>query len=108
MGGRPKGLPKTGGRRPGSTNKKSISLQKMCEDKGINPFEKLLEYLEHPCEPALRLQAIKEACKYIYPQLRSIDVSVQGKVEHSHRLLQGAGAQELDEVILIEPTHDDS
>lgn len=65
------------GRKAGTPNKRTIAvdLHAMCAEKGINPFQKLLEYLAFPCEPELRLQAIKEACKYLYPQRKAIEHS---------------------------------
>lgn len=85
-----KGKPKTGGRVAGVPNRNTIDLHAMCADKGINPFQKLLEYLEFPCEPELRLQAIKEACKYLYPQRKAI--------EHSGEIANPYLALTLDEL----------
>lgn len=77
MAGRHKGTPKTGGRVKGSLNKKTIhfDLQAKCDALGVDPFQKLLEYMVYPCEPDIRLQAIKEACKYLYPQRKAVEHS---------------------------------
>lgn len=74
MGFKP-GHKRVGGRKPGTPNKNSLDLHAKCEAKGIDPFEKLLEYLEFPGEPNIRLQAIKEICKYLYPQRKAIEHS---------------------------------
>lgn len=65
------------GRKAGVKNKRTIhfDLQAKCDAAGVDPFQKLLEYLVYPCEPELRLQAIKETCKYLYPQRKAIEHS---------------------------------
>jgi len=73
--GKPKGLPKTGGRQLGTLNRKTTSLLEQCEAKGVNVFEALLEYVYTPGEPGLRLSAIKELMKYIHPQRKAIEHS---------------------------------
>lgn len=77
MAGRPKGLPKTGGRKKGVPNKISsaVDLQAKCEAAGVDVFQKLIEYLVYPCQPELRLKAISIALPYLYAQRKSVEHS---------------------------------
>ncbi len=73
-----KGMPKTGGRKPGVTNKNSIKhdLHAQAAARGINVYELLLDFCgEGP--PELRLNAIKELMKYLYPQKKAVEHSGQ-------------------------------
>lgn len=76
MAGKPKGLPKSGGRVKGVPNKTShaLELHEKCKARGIDVFELLLDFCgEAPME--LRLNAIKELMKYLYPQRKAIEHS---------------------------------
>lgn len=75
----PKGHPKYGGRVKGTPNKKTESLIEICERKGINLFEAMLEMTQHP-DPSIAFQAIKEASSYIY-QKRGVQVNISGDIE---------------------------
>lgn len=74
-----KGQPKhpDSGRKQGVTNKRTMhfDLHAKCEAMGVDPWEKLIEYLVYPGEPELRLSALKEICKYLYPQRKAIEHS---------------------------------
>lgn len=98
MAGRPAGLPKTGGRKKGSINKKSRELKEIAEDLGVDPFEVLLHfakgdykalgyaetvtkyvqggesYEEPTISPELRQKSAKDACEYLHPKLKSIEL----------------------------------
>lgn len=73
----PKGKPRAPGvgRKAGTPNRKTQSLMEQCEAKGVNVFDLMLEYVTEPCEPGLRLQAIKELMKYIHPQRKAVEHS---------------------------------
>lgn len=92
---KPKGTPKTpgSGRKPGSLNKKT-DLMAQCEAKGVNVWEKLLEYLVYPCDPAMRLQAIKIACPYLYATNKAIEHS--GTIENPYMAME---LKELEKLI---------
>ena len=75
--GRPKGQPKLGGRQKGTQNKKTLAikeLKEICEDQGFNPFKILADLCLHH-DPAIQLAAVKEACQYIAPKKRAIEVT---------------------------------
>ncbi len=104
MATKPVGLPKTGGREKGTVNKKTADLLEKCEELGCDPFEVLLHFTKGDWEslgyekptvtkytkdgstweedvipPELRMNAAKEACKYIYPQRKAVEhTSEQG------------------------------
>lgn len=64
--------PETAGRKAGTPNKKTQALLDKCIEKGIDPFEALLEFCKH-ADPNLRFSAIKEACSYLYPKRKPVD-----------------------------------
>ena len=74
--GRPKGIPKTGGRKVGVPNKitRSMGLEQMCVERGINLFEKFLDFIQGD-DKQLAFAALREAAKYVYPQKRAIEHS---------------------------------
>lgn len=73
------GHKKVGGRVAGKPNKSTQSLMEKCEAKGVDVFELMLEYATEPCEPALRFQALKELCQYLYPKRKALEVT--GEIE---------------------------
>lgn len=75
--GRPKGMAKTGGRKAGTPNRKSMALVERCEAMGIDPFEEMLKMANDPMlvDPHLRFNALKELCQYLYPKRKSIDIN---------------------------------
>lgn len=88
---RPKGLPKTGGRKKGTPNKLTRDADAIAQEMGIDPLRVLLELCNHR-EPTIRISAAKEAAKYVYTQKRATELSgpsgqpIQTQVEASHEL----------------------
>lgn len=96
-----RGAPKTGGRKPGTPNKDKTVLREKAKALGIDPFETLLYFAAGDelklgykdkamrnkdgelevisISPELRKAAARDACKYLYPELRAIEHS--GEVE---------------------------
>lgn len=94
----PKGSPKHGGRRKGTPNKKAIPLAEKAQALGIDPFEILLHFAagdwktlgyesetvikyskdfqneEYTIQPAVRAKAAAEACQYLHPKRKAIEV----------------------------------
>lgn len=103
--GAPKGRKKAGGRAKGTQNKKTLALYGSIEERskalGVDPFEIMLLFakgdwraLDYPSEmretraidgkvvkgteyitPAMRLDAAKDACKYLYAQKKAVEHS---------------------------------
>ncbi len=80
------GIPgqRIGGRQKGTPNKKTVQLKERAQRLGFDPFEMLLRVakgdwqgleLDGPISIELRVRAACEACKYLYPQRKAIEVS---------------------------------
>ena len=94
------GMPKTGGRKKATPNKKTLELRACAERLGVDPFEVLLlfasgdwkalgydksKYLtgsseygafyRWTIEPAVRSKAAAEACQYLNPKRKAIEHS---------------------------------
>ena len=71
---------KTGGRQKGSHNKNKQELIDMIQEKypGWHPLMALAE-LAQDDDKSIKLNASKEVAKYITPQLKSIDHSIDTK-----------------------------
>lgn len=68
------GHPKVGGRQKGSKNKFTRDLAEICEEKGFNPFEALLEMAQNPkTKGGIKLGALKELCEYLYPKRQRME-----------------------------------
>lgn len=66
---------KLAGNRKGIPNKKSVSLEELCEKRGINPFEELLKLCGEDTHPDWRIPALREACKYLYSQKKAVEIT---------------------------------
>lgn len=98
-----KGSKKSGGRKIGTPNKRTEELENIAQRIGVNPFEVLclisagnwkglgykektknkwlpsgIEVEEDVISLESRLQAAKEACKYLFPQRKAVDLTAQG------------------------------
>lgn len=94
-----KGSTKTGGRKKGVPNKLTKELQDLTERLGVDPFEVLLmiaagdwKGLGYPkgiaigpfgiryptIDPSVRAKAASEACGYLFPKRKSIELSAPG------------------------------
>ncbi len=106
--GRPRGLPKTGGRKPGSLNKRTLAYDanEVAERLGIDPFLVLLffcngdwhklgytsptriirnkdgsTYEVDVITPDIRLNAAKEATQYLLPKRQAVSISADVNME---------------------------
>lgn len=71
---KPKGLPKTGGRKAGAPNKKPRRLAQVCNS-GVSPMEFLLGVMRNEmAEFKDRLEAAKTVANYVHPKLSSIEM----------------------------------
>ncbi len=106
------------GRKKGTPNKSSLPLKEKAEKLGIDPYEVLLLFAsgdwkklgydaekvikyskdcqneEFTIQPAVRAKAAGEACKYLYPTLKSTEGTV--KVLTPDRPLKYLTDEELD------------
>lgn len=72
---KPKGLPKSGGRKAGTPNKDTMSLFDKCVAQGLDPFTELVKMCQLGEKEDLRFQALKEVCSYLYPKRKSLELS---------------------------------
>lgn len=74
--GRPKGYPKTGGRKPGSVNRNRTLLIQELSEQGIQPVLRILELLPKVSEEK-QLDVWIKLMSFCYPQFRQVEVSGQ-------------------------------
>ena len=71
-----KGHKKIGGKKPGSSNKKSVSeLIQICDDLGIDPFTEMLKLAKATRDEGIKVSCYKECAKYLYSQQRAVEMS---------------------------------
>jgi hypothetical protein len=86
-GGRPPGYPRTGGRQPGTLNKKTVYARQILEEHGADPVEALAKAMIDVKVPLdLRLDCAKALLPYVYPRLAAVEVTGRdgGPVETDH------------------------
>src|SRR5690348_3712213 len=68
-GGRPPGLPKTGGRKKGTPNKATLAVAEELAAIGCNPIQLLAGIaMNERQETGHRIRALIELCSYVYPK----------------------------------------
>jgi hypothetical protein len=71
---RPKGTPKTGGRKPGSQNKAKRQEAIAIAQSGLTPLDYLVSVMRDEAMPLeRRMDAAKSAAPYVHPRLASIE-----------------------------------
>lgn len=72
----PKGTPKppTSGRKKGTPNKVTQTMQQFFDDRGIFIPEKIIELMPE-LEPRDRIKAWLEVAQYVYPKRKAIEVT---------------------------------
>ena len=76
QGGRPKGLPKTGGRVKGTPNKKTSAVLEIVEASGYSPINRLLEMAQEAYDEGneeREIAIIGRLMPYVYAQRKPID-----------------------------------
>jgi Fe2+ transport system protein FeoA len=86
-GGRPPGLPKTGGRKKGIPNRASLTLRENLQAMGCDPGAGVAKIAEDPKNPAaVRLQAYAILMPHMYPKLKPIDHSSERAAVDAHAI----------------------
>lgn len=71
---RPKGLPKTGGKKKGSRNKVTLEKAKAIEASGLTPLDYMLSLLRDELnDTETRFEAAKAAAPYCHNKLASVE-----------------------------------
>ena len=94
---RPKGTPKTGGRKKGTPNKRTRQMQEAIEASGLTPLEHMLSVLRDENATAMeRMDAAKAAAPYVHARLAAIEQA--GNEEKPVRMIvQWGGGEERTE-----------
>jgi hypothetical protein len=76
---RPAGLPKTGGRKPGTPNRKTQALTEKLAAMGCDPIEGLAGIaMDANTSPELRVRCFSELAQYVYPKRKAVDIAATG------------------------------
>ena len=76
MAGRPKGLPKSGGRQKGSLNKRTVAEQTAMADAGEMPKDYMLRVMRDPAVGHDRRDRMAgQVAPYVHPRLTSTEVT---------------------------------
>jgi hypothetical protein len=79
MAGRPKGIPKTGGRKAGTPNKIRSRASELMNEYGFDPLRSMIAIAADPAnELAIRARMLAELAQYAYPKLRQVEHSGPG------------------------------
>ncbi len=76
---RPRGFPKTGGRKLGTPNKKNVDqverIESLCEQYNFDPLRSLFEIAtDKSILLELRISVLKEITQYVYSKRKSIEI----------------------------------
>jgi len=91
-GGRPKGLPKTGGRKKGAQNQMQRELSELLHESfpGYDPVQAMAAIAnDERNELSIRLQANKEVARYVRPALRSMEIKGDQSAPLSLQIVTG-------------------
>jgi hypothetical protein len=77
--GKPKGLPKTGGRTKGTTNKRTAEFVQQVASEGLTPLDYMLKVMrDDAMDTAMRNDMAKAAAPYVHPRLANIEHKGEG------------------------------
>ena len=75
-GGRPTGLPKTGGREKGTPNRATLALKEQLDALGCDPLVELAKIaMNQKNAVEIRVRCLSEIAGYIYPRRKAVDMS---------------------------------
>ncbi len=76
---RPRGTPKSGGRKKGSVNRATAAKAKAIAESGLTPLDFMLDLLRDEEQPPhIRLDAAKSSAPYVHPRLSAIEHTGKG------------------------------
>jgi hypothetical protein len=99
MAGRPKGIPKTGGRTAGTPNKRTSILEK-CDAISLDVFAEMAKIAKDPMHEH-QFMMLKELAQYLEPKKKAIEMSgsLDMRVQQELEGLMGLTEQELIDLI---------
>ena len=70
---------KTGGRKKGTPNKRTLLVQERLAKCGLDPIEEMANLYFEARETDLRLAAgiLKELCQYVHPKRKAVEVALE-------------------------------
>lgn len=75
-----KGKPKSGGRKKGTPNRRTVEVQEKLAALNCDPVEGMARIaLDDKNPPELRLRAYAELAPYVYPKRKAVEVSGEGR-----------------------------
>lgn len=88
---RPRGLPKTGGRKVGTPNRinseQTDRVKHLCELHKVDPLEALLILSTDPSiEINQRISILKELAQYLYPKRKSVEIEADIALSNSPQI----------------------
>ena len=82
QGGRPIGLPKTGGRQKGTPNRDTLALTAKLEAISCDPLMELAKIgMDHQNPIDIRVRCFRELASYVYPKRKPVDISSDQSTE---------------------------
>lgn len=70
------GGPKTGGRKKGTPNKATLSIERKLAEKGIDVIDEIINLLSQ-LDPPYKMRIYLNLLEYIYPKRKSIEISLE-------------------------------
>lgn len=89
---RPTGLPKTGGRKSGTPNKKTALLHEALEAQGLDVPGRLAKLLPQ-LEPEKQADVLLELMSYLYPKRKALQINSHQEVQ-----MQGMSRDEVNQI----------
>ena len=87
--GRPKGLPKTGGKTKGTRNKRTVARDNERLQSGLDPLDFLIEvFRDETQDISRRIEAAKAVCPYKHAQMNSVEFTGSLNITHEQALAQ--------------------
>jgi hypothetical protein len=75
-GGRPLGLPKSGGRQKGTPNRATLTLNEKLDALGCDPLIELAKLgMNEKISIEIRMRCLSEIASYVYPKRKPVDAS---------------------------------
>src|SRR6266852_4546736 len=76
-GGRPAGLPKTGGRQKGTPNRATLTLKEKLDSMGYDPLLELAKIaMNDKASIENKIRCHSEIAPYVYPKRKPFDISI--------------------------------
>jgi len=82
-GGRPKGIPKTGGRKKGTPNITNANFYSVLTLKIAERVPKIFEWLDDVEDPYQRINALIKIMEFRYPKQKSVEFKMDEKTSNT-------------------------